>query len=179
MPARVEYTAAIRRRRLLRWTLLLLATALGATILADHLGAFGYRGDDLDRFDRRRAIIRAVNDDATVQVSTDRGDANVVLLGADPGAGAAQFLRSFVGRSILIRLEPLQSRDAAGRLRAYLYLDDSNVLNVDLVREGWARAERRVRHSLAALMDGAELEAKKKRRGLWKPTTTSATSRSS
>lgn len=166
----------VRRRRWLRRGAYLLAFVAVNVILADHLGAFGYRGDDLRRFDRQTATIRAVAADATVSLTTANGTERATLIGVDPSSDAAGYLRSFVSRQVLIRLEPLKSRDASGRLWAYLYPTDEDLLNADVVREGWAKADRRTKHSMAAVIDAAEAEAKKRRRGVWRAASATTTS---
>lgn len=54
---------------------------------------------------------------------------------------------------------------------AYVYVGDSDNLNLDLVRDGEAYADRRFRHSMRPQFERAEAEARKANRGLWKEVT--------
>jgi endonuclease YncB( thermonuclease family) len=71
------------------------------------------------------------------------------------------------GRSVIICLEPTQTRDAAGHLLAYAYLSDSDDLNFDVIRDGKAYADRRIKHTFASMFEQAENDARRKSRGLW------------
>jgi endonuclease YncB( thermonuclease family) len=56
-------------------------------------------------------------------------------------------------------------------LLAYVYLSDLDCLNLDMVRDGRAYADRRYRHTFRPQFELAEAEARKKQRGLWKDLT--------
>ncbi len=93
----------------------------------------------------------------------------VHLLGVIPGEGATEYLSEQIrGKRVILKLESPQTRDAEGRLLAYVYLDVSDCLNVDLVREGFARADRVNPYLMRALVERAEADARKHRRGIWK-----------
>lgn len=71
------------------------------------------------------------------------------------------------GRVVILRLDPVETRDRFGRLLAYLE-DEEGIVNVDLVRAGVAcafpfGATRRFRDEIAA----AEAEARRAGRGVW------------
>ena len=68
-------------------------------------------------------------------------------------------------------LEPLDTRDESGHLLAYVYLSESDDLNLDLIHDGQAYADRRRGHSRHAAFEQAESEARKKSRGLWSEVT--------
>ena len=91
-------------------------------VLLDHAGCFGYRGDDAALFDRRGVrIVSVIEADALTIRTTDTGRETVVqLLGADAPRGAAgaearNYTASrLTGKTLTLRLDPLQRRDAAG-----------------------------------------------------------------
>jgi endonuclease YncB( thermonuclease family) len=73
-----------------------------------------------------------------------------------------------LGRNVIVRLEPLDQRDRYGRLLAYLYVDEAEMLNLGMVRDGQAYADRRFRHAHRRQFEEAEDEARRRQRGLWK-----------
>jgi endonuclease YncB( thermonuclease family) len=68
---------------------------------------------------------------------------------------------------VLLRLDGTQSRDDLGRLRAYVYLTESELLNETVARHGRGYADRRIRHTFSPQFEQAEAEARKHARGLW------------
>jgi endonuclease YncB( thermonuclease family) len=98
----------------------------------------------------------------------------VQLLGVTPmlNEGAARgktyLARRLEGKDVTLRLEPTQTRDSSGRLLAYVYFSDTDLINLDIVHDGQAFADRRVPHSLHQQIEQAENEARKKQRGMWK-----------
>jgi endonuclease YncB( thermonuclease family) len=54
---------------------------------------------------------------------------------------------------------------------AYVYLTDGDNLNLDLIHDGEAYADRRTTHSLHSPFEAAENEARNKKRGLWREVT--------
>jgi hypothetical protein len=171
-PLKPQYTAWARRRRLLRWLGVLLAAGVGTIVLLDHAGCFGYRGDDHARFDGRTFRVAGVTQDNAIVLDDGPRRTLVVLAGIDAdGAGPAlkdHLAGRASGRAICVKLEPLQTRDRAGRLLGSIYIDDTDCLNVDIVRQGLARADRTTRWMMRAAIDGAEADAQRHRRGLWK-----------
>jgi endonuclease YncB( thermonuclease family) len=172
MPLKPEYSAALRRRKLLRLAVLLILFVLGLTILLDHLGAFGYRGDDWASFDGRRFEAQRIAPNGFVIISNHL-ETEVRFLGLDfPERHAANsrgyLVSSLAGKMVILKLDPLQTRDAAGHLLAYVYLTEADCLNADIVRAGHARADRRQKHSMQAVFDAAETDARKHGRGMWK-----------
>jgi endonuclease YncB( thermonuclease family) len=182
-PLKPEYTAWARRRRLLRWAATLMLLALGAAVLLDHLGYFGYDGDDWRRFDGRSFNVSRALDGRTLIVSADGREVTVVLLGVDPPtdpAARVHLSNRLTGRQVTLKLEPLQTRDAQGRLLAWVYLGDTGCLNLDLVRDGLARADARRASTFRGPLEAAQTDARKHRRGLWasgRTTTTTAATR--
>ena len=102
-------------------------------------------------------------------------DLRVRLLGVDaPDAGmvgeveATAYTRARLkDKPVTLRLEPTQTRNDEHELLAYVFLSDNDNLNLDLIRDGKAYADRRIKHTLASPFEQAETEARKKSRGLW------------
>ena len=171
-PLKPEYTAGLRRRRVLRYLAFGLLFAILLGIALDHFGAFGFRGDDFRPFDGRSFVVARVSDRGTLFV----GNEEVRLLGVDvPAAGqywaqeAKEYLSEHVvGMTVILQLGALETRDAQKCLLAYVYVSDVECLNVNLVREGCAYADRRKEHALHTPIETAETEARKRGRGLWK-----------
>jgi endonuclease YncB( thermonuclease family) len=154
---------------------------VASTIALDHAGAFGYRGSDWQRFNRQsvRALDVIDGDEFTARLAND-GSAQPVtihLLGVDAPhlpAGhwtreAKQYLEARLkDRAVTLQLDGTQTRDASGALLAYIYVKDGDCLNTDIVRDGQAFADRRIRHTNHAAVEQVENEARKKKRGMWK-----------
>jgi endonuclease YncB( thermonuclease family) len=170
-----EHRAALRRRRLIRSFIASLLTLFVSAAILDHLGCFGYRGDDHANFDGKSFTIDRVTDRGSL-VLRDRPGTEVVLLGvALPRIGErfgdetkSYLTRAVGGKPIILKLDPLETRDANGLLRAYVYLTDNDVLNVDFVRDGFAYADARQKYTLRASIQAAETDARKHSRGVWK-----------
>jgi endonuclease YncB( thermonuclease family) len=151
-------------------------TAIVLSSVLDHAGALGYRGDDWKHFDQKQFTVTRCIDGDTIVVSRDSQEIIVHLLGVDapelPDDHGAQSAAKYttartVARSVTLKLDALQSRDDRGQLLAYIFITDGDNLNADIIRDGQAYADRRVRHSLAAQFQAAENEARKRPRGLW------------
>jgi micrococcal nuclease len=177
-----------RRRRFIRLGAGAALLLLAAGVLADHWGVFGGHGDDRSRYDRRQAVVVRIIDGDTFVARVDSSGEEMMmhLLGADapdlhfgehlPADYWAQQARDYLvekleNQTVTLRLEPLLTRDRFGRLLVYAYLSDTDNLNLDLVRDGCAYADRRVKHSLAAAFESAEAEARRRRNGLWEAIT--------
>lgn len=158
---------------------------LGCSSALDNRGAFNYRGDDWANFDHRACLVTKVIDGDTVDVRADRGgaEARVRLLGVDApelhdrqtnkpdywADRAAGYLQARAqGKQAVVRLEPTKTRDKYGRLLAYLYVGDNENLNLTLVRDGQAYADRRFPHTYKSQFEQEENGARTKGRGLWK-----------
>jgi endonuclease YncB( thermonuclease family) len=182
MEADEKISTWLRRRRLLRigaWILLMLVL-LSAVL--DHTSAFGYPGSDQLRFDHRSAIVTRALDGDTVCIRIDGEDrgTTVHLLGVDaPDLPAGHWSdraerytsARTTGRTVILRLDPVGWRNDRGELLAYVFITDADNLNLDVIRDGQAYADRRTRHSLHAPFEAAEKEARQKQRGLWKQLT--------
>src|SRR2546428_5890222 len=87
-PLQPNYTAALRRRRLLRYAAIAMLLLLSLTVLLDHVGCLGYRGDDWAHFDGRSFTVTGVSDHGTLTV--DARTVEVRLIGVDvPGIGTS------------------------------------------------------------------------------------------
>jgi endonuclease YncB( thermonuclease family) len=167
----------LKQRRRVRLALFVISLALALSVLMTHWGQGG-DGDDWARFDRRcvTVVSVALNGSLSIQVAGQPGETPVRLLGIDmPRAGTRQAAESSrelasraLGREFTLRLEPVQTRTADNALLAYLFLSDTDNLNLDLARDGYAYAERRMPHSLQVQFEQAESDARKKARGMWK-----------
>ena len=167
-----EHRAALRRHRLIRYTASLLLGGFALAVFLDHLGCFGYRGDDRAHFDQKRFTIESITDRATL-VLDDAPHTEVTLLGVrvpapgESGASAAKayLQHAVVDKQVILKLDPLQTRDE-GRLRAYVYSNESEVLNVLVVKDGIAYADT-AKHALRASVEAAEADARRHHRGVW------------
>jgi endonuclease YncB( thermonuclease family) len=180
-------TQADRRRtlmaqRLARWrwarrAVIAGVLLLGLTVVLSHAGQLGRGEDDWSRLDRRPVhVIRAVDGNTLLVQAQTVGEVRVRLVGvAAPEAGlywsaeARQALASRAeGKDVLLRLEPTQTRDADGAVLALVYPADADDLNIDLIREGHAYADRRGAYSMQPQFEQAESEARQRKRGLWR-----------
>lgn len=176
----------LRRRRRYRQVTFVGLVLLALSAVLDRAGVFKYPGDDWRNFDHQTFVVTHVADGDTLVVQPSGGGAGtrVRLLGidapelrsADDNArpdfwayDAKQYAeRRAEGKPVTLRLEQTETRDRYRRLLAYVYVSDSDNLNLDLVRDGHAYADRRFSHSMRAQFDRAEAEARKAGRGLWK-----------
>jgi micrococcal nuclease len=185
---RVKLSSPLRRRKLLVLCGYLLTIVLLTSVACQH--AVSSRRDDWSVFDQKSAHVTKVIDGDTIDIRTNDGTVTRVrLLGIDApemddattnrpahwAERATNYMKARASdKQITLRLEPIQTRDRYGRLLAYVYLSDTDCLNIDLVRDGQAYADRRFRHSYRPQYEQAENEARKKQRGLWKDVTEEA-----
>jgi endonuclease YncB( thermonuclease family) len=169
-----------RRLALRRWSrrgVFALTALLIASVLVGRAGLFGRAGDDWATFDRKAFDVSEVIDADTLLVSPDGGGTKtrVRLVGVDApdegahgSAEAKQHLAALAsGRRVTLRLEPTQTRAADGSLLAYVHPSDQDSVNLLMVRDGHAYADRRASHSFQSVFDQEEGEARRKARGLW------------
>ena len=174
---RIPASRRLARRRRLRRAAAIALVLLAASIVMSHAGPLGRAGDDWSRFDRRRVHVAQAVDGNTLVVLPAAGPAaRVRLLGvAAPGDDLywAEPARRYVagrveGKEVTLRLEPTQPRDPGGNLLAFVYAADTDNLNLEMIREGHAYADRRQPHSFKGQFNLAEGEARQRRRGLWR-----------
>lgn len=172
----------------------LLLVALAASIGLEHADIFEPArrrptggGSDWRLFDQRTLEVARVIDGDTLEIRAPDGQTVPVrLIGVDapelrPSEGgppdywaerATDYARARAdGQPVLLKLEPTQTRDRYQRLLAYVYLSDTEMLNLALVRDGQGYADRRFKHTFRPQFEMAENEARKKQRGLWKEVT--------
>ena len=135
--------------------------------------------------DKKTGTVSHVVDGDTMDVTMVEGEppVKVRLLGIDApeavgparqlGLASAEYVRARCeGKQVTLRLDELQrEHDKYGRLLAYVYLPNNELLNESLTRDGMAFSHRRLRCDLSAQLDAAENEARKAKRGLWKTVT--------
>jgi Staphylococcal nuclease homologue len=164
----------LRRRRRLIITFDILLILLTGSIVFRHsrLPATGW--DDWAAFNGQTVQFISVDGPCEISVrSPGSAITRVYLLGIvsvdEPwDSQAKNYLATHLtGKSLLLRLEPIQPRDPQGRLLAYAYLDDLDMVNVDLVRAGLAKTDRWRKSAFHGEISAAEAEARRKRAGLW------------
>lgn len=161
-----KYRQARRRRRIIGSIILAL---IAASVLASYSGTLGKSGDDWSRFDHRSFRVLGAEADDSLRIALPSGSTEIVkLLGiaSADGREKAWLDDRTRGRSVTLLLHSPQTRNASGRLLAFVFLDESN-LSVELAREGLVYADRREKTAMDALIDPAESEARKKKRGIW------------
>lgn len=178
----------LRRRRRIRRTVFSLIALLALSVVFSHFDLFGRpSGDDWAIYDKQSFIVTHVADGDTIDVAANPAakPTRVRLLGVDtpemhsedghPQYWAENATRYTMTRSdhktVTLKLEPTQTRDRYGRLLAYVYLSDVEMLNLSLVRDGQGYADRRFRHTMRSQFEQTENAARKKGTGLWKDVT--------
>jgi micrococcal nuclease len=140
---------------------------------------------DAAAIDRKPGTVTHVVDGDTIDVLMKPGQpaVRVRLIGIDApevegqsqsfGVAASNYAKARCeGRVVTLRLDELQrDHDKYGRLLAYVYLSNNELLNESLVRDGMAFSHRRFRCDLSSQLDSAENEARKSGRGMWKTIT--------
>jgi endonuclease YncB( thermonuclease family) len=164
-------------------TVLIVASIVLPRVLPAHprvagaLPRLSLSGDDWSRFDRRSFTVGRVINGGTIELALPDGTgAEVRLLGIDAPEHGAQAARDELkaraeGKVVALRLEPTETRDGDGRLLAYVYPDDAEDLNLAMVRDGFAYADRRTDHTYRRAFEQAEAEARRRGRGLWRDVT--------
>ncbi|MGA3068033.1 MAG: thermonuclease family protein [Tepidisphaeraceae bacterium] len=162
---------AIRNRKRIIWTLRALFAALIASSLIDIANS---PGDDWSTYDHHQFTCIAALDAQTITVqqnpSTPPTPVHLLgIAGCTPhwDAQAQHQLARYINQKLTLKLDPTQTRDAAGRLLAYAFPDDQTTINAELVRQGLALAYRPQPSLLLSTIEQAEREARTKRRGLW------------
>lgn len=130
-----------------------------------------------------RVYVERVIDGDTIVIRTDSGHQRVRLRGIDApeidppafwGENAKRYLEARIGkRPIILKFDPPQTHDSDGRLLAFVYVNDTECVNLSLVRDGQAFADRRYDSYLRSQLEQAETQARKKGTGLWKSITDS------
>lgn len=122
------------------------------------------------------AIVTAVNDGDSVTIRIGRRTEKARLIGIDApelgqkpwGQRSRRHLKKIVGTSSVRVTTDLEKRDKYGRLLVYLWTKEGRLINLEMVRDGYAllyTIPPNVAH--ADLLKEAQQEAREKRRGLW------------
>jgi endonuclease YncB( thermonuclease family) len=127
-----------------------------------------YRADDWATFDHRSFKVINIIDGDKLRIELPNGKMDTVrLLGvAGADAGKPWLAQRTTGRRVSLLLQSPQTRDPSGELRAFVFLENQN-LNVELVKAGLAYADRREKSEMDGVIDPAESDARKKKRGIW------------
>ena len=70
-----------------------------------------------------------------------------------------------------LKLELTQTRNRDGHLLGYLFVTDADNLNLDMIHDGQAFSDRRIKHTFRSVFDQTENDARIKKRGMWKEMT--------
>lgn len=140
---------------------------------------------DHERYHNKTFLCLYVVDGDTLDIAAPDGDAmktRIRLLGVDTpeskkspggemyyGEEAYLYARSLVeGQPVKVVLPPDRTRGKYGRLLAYVYLGDSDVmLNEELIIHGYGYADSRFKHPWRARFLQLEEKARKSQAGLW------------
>ena len=191
---RGPFKLSVARRRLRyagRRALVFAAAAalLGALTAADRLGWFGRApAADLEKYDGKTCLVVRVVDGDTlyVDIPDEGGDrTRIRLWGVDTpetvkpntpqqhfGGEASEFTKSAaLNRLVRLELQRRRTRDKYGRLLAYVYLPDGEMLNRVLVKDGYGYADTRFDHKYKAEFLKLQRKARDAGLGLWKAAT--------
>jgi len=158
------------------------AIFLGIASCVDHSSRKPSDFTDQRIYHKQTFTVDRIIDGDTLRIDRPDGNestTNIRLLGIDspelsePG-DLGERSRSYVearlkrGSRVTLRLDEERSRDRYGRLLAFVYLSNFELLNESIVRDGWAFAYRAYDHSLSGQLEQAETVARTGRRGMWK-----------
>ena len=167
----LEQLTALRRRRQYQIGIAVLIACIVSIIAADHIGIFGYHGNDWANFDGKTFTIQRVDDAGHLIIQKDHRDVPLQLIGVIPPADLSLFNQSLskqIGKTVTLKLEPLQTQSKDHQLRCFVYLTEEDCLNVNLLHDGLTTTDFDEKHALQALTKGAVADAKKHKRGMWK-----------
>lgn len=171
--AEVERIAR-RYRRLRRWRSAAVAVLVILLIVALWVGRVGTVHDDVARFDGKWFAVDRVIDGDTVRILDGGASVSVRLIGIDTperdapgGTEATAAVNAVIGERVLLDVHGPGTRDKYGRLLAYIYLTDNQMLNRKLIDDGLAYAYRPKAHAFAREFASAEARARGKELGLW------------
>lgn len=177
-----------RARQWASWIALVVVLILAAT---ERMGCLASQGSDTQQYNNKVFRVSRVVDGDTVYLDAHGQTIKVRLLGIDApelhlqpadaennetSAGqpaywavkASEYLRNrALDKQVTVVLEPLDQRDRYGRLLAYLYLNESEMLNLEMIQQGQAYADRRFKHSYQRVFEQAETQAQRQKLGLW------------
>lgn len=172
----------LKRRTRLRWIVLGVASLLAVSSILDHTRLFGFTPNLKAHLDRQQATVTHVIDGDTlvVRLQGRRDEIPIHLLGVDSPHLPGDYWADRAGRYtqaralnhiVTIKLDSIGWQNDRGQAEAYVFLSDGDDLNLDIIHDGQAYADRRSSHSLHASFEAAENEARSKKRGLWRQIT--------
>jgi micrococcal nuclease len=140
---------------------------------------------DYEKYHEKNFTVANVVDGDTIDIDVPDGNfphTRIRLWGVDTpetknertgvmyfGPEAAEFTKKAVlGKEITVYLEEHRTRGKYGRLLAYVRLPDGTYLNEALLKEGYAYADTRFRHSFYNKYKQLESAARSSKKGLWK-----------
>jgi Staphylococcal nuclease homologue len=151
----------LRRRRRIRiaWGLVLGSAAL--VRIADW--DYGRDVDDWQTFNHRTFVVASATDDGSILVrSVDGSTQQIVRLLGMTMASQIDLQTRLIGRSVTLLLDSPQTRDAQRHLLAYVFTSETDNLNVELVRDGLAYADRQQDCLFEQEIRAAQSDAKRK-----------------
>ena len=91
----------------------------------------------------------------------------VNLIGVDTSAQAEDFIRTMVvGKEVKLKYDR-QKMGNEVRILAYVYLPDGTFLNAELIKQGYARSNKKIPFKYRKVFENYEMEAKEKKKGMW------------
>ena len=158
---------------------------IAAAVAADRVGLFGKTPPaDLAKYHNHGFGVVRVIDGDTLDIDCPDGTyphTRVRLWGVDTpetvkpespvehfGPQATEFTRAAAeGKTVTLELERRTTRDKHGRLLAYVFLEDGQMLNRLLVEEGYGYADPRYEHRHSDEFARVQRRAVRERLGLW------------
>lgn len=164
----------------------LLGIIIGLLLIAScadrvlHMNASPHSSDW--KLDKQVGVVTHVADGDTLLVKFDNDvePVRIRLIGIDTpemnstaGEAARNYTLARCGeKRVTIRLDSLQAtRDKHGRLLAYVYLPNHELLNNSIIRDGHAFVYRPKRCDFSSLFETTENQARTGKRGMWKTIT--------
>ncbi len=182
---RVPLKQVLARRRFRFGVIAVIAifSAMGLS-LADHAGLFVYPGDMLNQYEDRWFKVTRVVDGDTLDIQLDDGKTvRLRLWGVDTPEIANQSkgtadqpldreamiwtTEHCQDKQVQLKLQPQRIWGTYGRLLCYVYLDNGQMLNEQLLLNGLARTDQRFVHEHLARFDILQEQAQFNRVGLW------------
>jgi len=165
----------LRRRRTVRYSLWALVVLMAGSSFCSHqkapVGALPLDGE-------RVTVTHVVDGDTiNVRTSSSADKVRVRLRGIDApemnplahwGQESTRYLKKRIeSREVVLKFDPPQTHDRFGRLLAFVYVNESECINLSLVRDGQAYADRRFGSFMRSQIEQAETQARTKKTGLW------------
>jgi len=151
----------LRRRRRIRiaWAVILGSAALVRIADWDN----GRDVDDWQTFNHRAFVVASATDDGSILVrSVDGSTQQIIRLLGVTTAPHIDLRTRLIGKPVTLLLDSPQTRDAQRRLLAYVFTSETDNLNVQLVRDGLAYADRQQDCLFEQEIRAAQSDARKK-----------------